>query len=178
MKRKKPAVFFDRDGVLNVDHGYTYRQQDFQWMPGAIETIQYFNNLDYYVFVTTNQSGVARGYYTEQDVQLLHQFMNKELQKQGAHIDAFYYCPHHPDGKSAEYQKVCTCRKPEPGMIHKALQEWPVDSKYSVMIGDKTSDVEAAKAAGIAGYLFTGSHVYEFIKERILPNINKLHGNI
>jgi len=169
MTTTKPAVFFDRDGVLNVDHGYTYRQEDFEWMPGAIETIGFFNRHNYHVFVITNQSGIARGYYTEQDVQKLHLFMNEELVKEDAYIDAFYYCPHHVEGIVTEYQKSCTCRKPKPGMIHQAIEDWSVDTAHSLMIGDRTSDIEAAKAAGIAGYLFTGNHLYEFVKERGLP---------
>jgi len=167
MRQQRQAVFFDRDGVLNVDHGYIYCQQDFEWMPGAIEAIRFLNDHNYQVFVITNQSGIARGFYKEEDVQLLHQFMNEELQKQGAHIDAFYYCPHHVDGTVAKYQTSCACRKPKPGMIHRALEEWAVDSKHSFIIGDKPSDVEAAKAAGIPGYLFTGGNLYEFVKERI-----------
>lgn len=172
MTQIRPAVFFDRDGVLNVDHGYTFRKQDFHWIAGAIETIKYFNNHNYHVFVITNQSGIARGYYTEQDVQALHQFMNEELKKQEAHVDAFYYCPHHPDGKIEGYQKSCDCRKPEPGMIYRAMKEWAVDIASSFMIGDKLSDIKAAKAAGITGYLFTGDHLFEFVKERILPCSN------
>ena len=174
MMQQRQAVFFDRDGVLNVDHGYVYCQQDFEWMPGAIEAIRFLNNHSYQVFVITNQSGIARGFYKEEDVQLLHQFMNEELQKQGAHIDAFYYCPHHVDGTVAEYQKSCTCRKPKPGMIRRALEEWSLDNKHSFMIGDKPSDVEAAKAAGMAGYLFTGGNLYEFIKERIAEDGREL----
>ncbi|MDF2635478.1 MAG: gmhB [Pelosinus sp.] len=172
MNQKRPAVFFDRDGVLNVDHGYTYREQDFEWMAGAIETIKYFNARNYRVFVITNQSGVARGYYTEHDVQLLHQFMNEELDKQGAHIDAFYYCPHHSEGKVEEYRQSCTCRKPKPEMIHRAIKEWAVDSAHSFMIGDKSSDIEAANAAGLTGYLFTGGNLYKFTEEQILPYIH------
>lgn len=168
MVGKKPAVFFDRDGVLNIDHGYTYRSQDFQWMTGAVQTIKFFNDHNYQVFVITNQSGIARGYYTEQDVQQLHQFMNDELKKHDAHIDAFYYCPHHPAGVVTEYKKACACRKPQPGMIQQACAEWNVDIVHSVMIGDKHSDVEAANAAGIAGHLFVEDDLFEFVKERVL----------
>jgi D-glycero-D-manno-heptose 1,7-bisphosphate phosphatase len=170
---KKPAVFFDRDGVLNVDHGYTYRKQDFEWMAGAIQAIRFFNENNYQVFVITNQSGIARGYYTEEDVMLLHGFMNKELHKKGAHIDAFYYCPHHLDGIVPEYQKACTCRKPAPGMIQRACQAWPVDIEKSFVIGDRFSDIEAAKGAGMRGFLFDGGdNLYEFVKERVVPWIN------
>ena len=164
---KQPAVFFDRDGVLNIDHGYTYRQEDFEWMPGAIETIKRFNDRGFLVFVVTNQSGVARGYYKEADVNKLHQYMQQELAQHAAHIDAFYYCPHHPYGQG-KYRKVCDCRKPRPGMILKALSEWPVDQKRTVVIGDKPSDIEAATAAGLKGYLFSDDNLYLIIERQIL----------
>jgi D-glycero-D-manno-heptose 1,7-bisphosphate phosphatase len=168
MMQKRPAVFFDRDGVLNMDHGYTYRQQDFEWVPGAIQTIQYFNDLGYLVFVITNQSGIARGFYTEQDVHDLHAFINRELAKSGNHIDEFYYCPHHPQGKMIQYSFSCDCRKPEPGMLIQALKKWDIDIQRSLMIGDKISDLQAAEAAGIKGYLFDSANLYEFILKRVI----------
>lgn len=160
----RAAVFFDRDGVLNVDKGYTFRPEDFEWMPGAIEVIKQFNNKGYYVFCVTNQSGVARGYYAEDDVRKFHGWMNVELAKHGAHIDAFYYCPHHPDYGDEPYRKACTCRKPEPGLIFQALSEWKVDKENSLLIGDKDSDLLAAAAAGIRGHLFAGENLAEFLK--------------
>ncbi|MEN6414734.1 MAG: HAD family hydrolase [Veillonellales bacterium] len=163
MTNLKPAVFFDRDGVLNIDHGYVYRSEDFEWMPGAIAAIKHFNDQGCLVFVITNQSGIARGYYTEQDFQKLNEFMERELVKHNAHIDAFYYCPHHKDGIIPQYTKDCTCRKPQPGMLLKAMEEWPVDKDRSILIGDKPSDMEAAKAAGIPGYLYQGSNLYDFV---------------
>lgn len=168
--QKRPAVFFDRDGVLNVDHGYTYRQQDFEWMPGAIETIRYFNELEYLVFVITNQSGIARGFYTEQDVHDLHAFMNIELAKNGSHIDEFYYCPHHPQGKIIKYSFSCDCRKPEPGMLRQVLKKWDIDIQRSLMIGDRISDIQAAEAVGIKGYLLDDANLYEFVLARIIGN--------
>lgn len=164
MSLQRPAVFFDRDGVLNIDHGYTYRKEEFQWMPGAIEAIRHFNLKGYYVFVVTNQSGIARGYYTEEDVKKLHSFMNEELAKYSAHIDAFYYCPHHVDGKIEKYIQSCQCRKPQPGMLLQAAKEWCIDLAKSFMIGDRPSDTEAAEAANIKGYLFSGNNLYEYIK--------------
>ena len=98
-----PVIFFDRDGVLNADIGYLWRKEDFVWMPGAPETIRLFNQLGWRVVVVTNQSGVARGYYQEADVQSLHVWMNDELAKQDAHIDSFYFCPHYPQGAQAGY---------------------------------------------------------------------------
>ncbi|MEN6568228.1 MAG: D-glycero-beta-D-manno-heptose 1,7-bisphosphate 7-phosphatase [Veillonellales bacterium] len=163
MTNLKPAVFFDRDGVLNIDHGYVYRSEDFEWMPGAIAAIKHFNDQGCLVFVITNQSGIARGYYTEQDFQKLNEFMERELAKHNARIDAFYYCPHHKDGIIPQYTKDCTCRKPQPGMLLKAMEEWPVDKDQSILIGDKPSDMEAAQAAGIPGYLYQGSNLYDFV---------------
>lgn len=168
MMEKQPAAFFDRDGVLNVDHGYTYRQEDFQWMPGAVETIKYYNEHNYLVIVITNQSGVARGYYTEEDVKKLHRYMATELKKQGAHIDAFYYCPHHLAGKIEKYTKACNCRKPAPGMIHAALGEWLIDKEKSFVIGDKPSDVATAEAVGMKGHLFVGNNLFKYVKEHVL----------
>jgi len=160
----RPAVFFDRDGVLNIDHGYTYRQQDFEWMPGALETIKYFNDQQYFVFVITNQSGIGRGFYTEEDMLGLHEFMREQLGKLGAHIDAFYHCPHHPDASEQRYRKLCSCRKPAPGLIELAFSQWDIEKKQSFLIGDKLSDLQAAAAANISGYLFQGGNLYEFVQ--------------
>ncbi|MBU2699021.1 D-glycero-D-manno-heptose 1 [Sporomusaceae bacterium BoRhaA] len=163
----KRAIFLDRDGVINIDRGYVHRKEDFCWVDGAIETVRQFNELDYLVFVVTNQGGIARAFYTEQDVLDLHNWLQSELNKQGAHIDQFYYCPHHVEGSVPEHSHVCSCRKPEPGMILAAAQEWPVDLNRSVMIGDKPSDMEAAKRAGVTGYLFCGGNLFEFCREKV-----------
>ena len=160
----RPAIFFDRDGVLNVDVNYLYKAEDFQWIPGAKETIKYYNDQGYLVFVVTNQSGVARGYYSESDVHSLHQWMQQELAAAGARIDAFYHCPHHVQGSVAEYRLDCGCRKPAPGLILQAMEQWKVNKKQSLLIGDKPSDVEAAQAAGIKGYLFSGGNLLEFVR--------------
>ncbi|VBB09302.1 histidinol-phosphate phosphatase [Lucifera butyrica] len=160
----KPAVFFDRDGVLNQDIGYLYRPEDFVWTDGAREAIRLCNERGYYVFVVTNQSGVARGYYEERDVIALHNWMQGELAADGAHIDAFYHCPHHPEGKVPQYKAACTCRKPAPGLILQAARDWPVDLAHSFIIGDNPGDVEAGRAAGIKGYLFAGKNLYTFVQ--------------
>ena len=164
MDKRHPAIFFDRDGVLNIDHGYTYRSEEFEWVVGAKKAIQHFNQQGYYVFVVTNQSGIARGFYTEEEVQKLHAFMNKELSEEGAHINAFYYCPHHMEGIVPKYTMACQCRKPMPGMLLQAIEEWRIDPATSLMIGDRPSDIEAAKAAGIPGYLFSGKDLYKYVK--------------
>ncbi|MCC5466810.1 D-glycero-alpha-D-manno-heptose-1,7-bisphosphate 7-phosphatase [Pelosinus baikalensis] len=161
--KKKPAVFFDRDGVLNVDRGYICRREELEWMPGAIAALQKLYELDYLVFVVTNQSGIARGFYQEEDVYNFHRCMAEEVEKQGAVIHSFYFCPHHPEGKVDQYAILCNCRKPLPGMIQQACLEWPVDLEKSFLIGDMQRDIDAARAAGIPGYLFSYGNLYEFI---------------
>lgn len=152
----KPAIFFDRDGVLNVDVGYLCKIEDFKWIDGAIETIKYFNDKGYYVFVITNQSGVARGYYREDDIHKLHQWMNEDLYKYSAHIDEFFYCPHHIKGVIPEYSFDCECRKPKIGMIKQALEKYDINIEKSLLIGDKDSDIECAKNVGINSIKFNG----------------------
>ena len=164
-KSGKPAVFFDRDGVLNRDTGYVYRIQDFDWRPGSKQAIKYLNQLGYLVFVVTNQAGVARGFYEIDDVISLHNWINLQLNKIGAHIDKFYFCPHHPTAGSAIFTRSCSCRKPEPGMILSALAEWDIDKKTSFLVGDRQTDLEAATRAGITGHLVGEQDLYLFVKD-------------
>lgn len=159
----RPAVFFDRDGVLNHDSGYTYRIEDFRWMDGAIEAIRRLNDQGWYVFVVTNQAGVARGYYEEADVQKLHAWMNEDLYRYGAHVDDFRYCPHHIDGTVENYSMACACRKPAPGMILDLMDHWPVDVPRSALIGDKESDLEAAAKAGVRGVRYIRGSICQLI---------------
>ena len=159
----RPAAFLDRDGVLNVDHGYTHRPGDLDWIPGARNAILKLNAAGYYVFVITNQAGVARGYYGEAQVAAFHAHMQDELAKIGAHIDAFYYCPFHEDAVIEGYRVVDhPDRKPNPGMILRAMREWPIDRARSFLIGDGESDVEAARRAGLRGLLFPGGDLEAF----------------
>ena len=167
-RRVTSVVFLDRDGVVNTDIGYLWRREDLSWVPGAPEAIRLFNERGWPVVVITNQSGVARGYYREEDVQSLHQWMNAELKKMGARIDAFYFCPHHPKGALTEYTRECDCRKPQPGMILQAMSDWQADPATSFLIGDKESDVAAAAAAGIQGYLFDGTNLLDYVQKNIL----------
>lgn len=153
---RRPAAFLDRDGVLNRDIGYLNKPEDLVWMPGAQRAVKRLNDAGYWVFVVTNQAGVARGFYDESAVHALHRFMNAELRRSGGHIDGFYHCPHHPDGTVPAYRRACGCRKPAPGMITAALADWPVERTGSFLIGDKPSDLEAAAAAEIPALLFTG----------------------
>ncbi len=160
---RRPAVFFDRDGVLIMDHGYVHRPDQVEWTPGSKQAVKLFNDAGYFVFVVTNQSGVARGYYSEADVDALHRWMAAELQAVGAHVDCFEFCPHHPEATVARYRQISERRKPAPGMLLDCLQRWPVNKDESFLIGDKESDLAAARAAGIAGYLFPGGDLLSFI---------------
>lgn len=126
-------------------------------MPGAREAIRLLNDSGYWVFVVTNQSGVARGYYDEASIRTLHDWVQAQLAEVGAHVDAFYYCPHGPDSE-------CDCRKPRPGMLRQAMADFPVDPARSVLVGDKSSDVEAAEAAGIRGIRYVGGDVADLVR--------------
>ncbi|HEY2185171.1 MAG TPA: HAD family hydrolase [Xanthobacteraceae bacterium] len=159
----RPAAFLDRDGVLNVDIAYLHRPEEFSWTEGAIEAVKALNDAGHLVIVITNQAGVARGLYEEAAVNALHAWMNDQLARRGAHVDAFYYCPHHPQGSVVRYARECDSRKPGPGMLLRAMREWPVRRQGSFLIGDKPSDVEAARRAGIPGYLFTGGNLEQFV---------------
>jgi D-glycero-D-manno-heptose 1,7-bisphosphate phosphatase len=161
---KRPAVFFDRDGVLNEDAGYVSEVSELRWIDGAREAIKTANNAGYFVFVVTNQSGVARGLYEETHVEALHKVMTDDLAKIGAHIDAFEYCPYHPEALIERYRRVSHRRKPAPGMINDLLERFPVDVSRSILIGDKPTDLEAARAAGIKGYLFAGDNLEHFLR--------------
>jgi len=143
------AVFLDRDGVINRDAGYVFRWADFEFLPGVIDALRHLTNAGYLLIVITNQSGVARGYYTEQDVQTLTQQMTDYLASQGVHITATYYCPHHVDGSVTKYRRACDCRKPGPAMLLEAVAAHHLSLDQSIMIGDKSSDIEAARAAGV-----------------------------
>jgi len=145
----KPAVFLDRDGVLNEDRGYVHRWEDFSFLPGAIDALRQLQQKGYLLVVITNQSAVARGLCTEADVLALHERMCAFLRERGIELAGIYHCPHHPQGSVSDYAIACACRKPEPGMILRAAQEHGIDLARSFLVGDKLSDLEAGRAAGI-----------------------------
>ena len=148
MSMENKAVFFDRDGTLNVDIHYLHRPEDFIWIPGAKEAIRHVNDRGYLAILVTNQSGVARGYYPESDVRRVYDWMNCELQKVGAHLDALYYCPHHPDGSVPRYTKTCACRKPSPGLLLEITRRYGLPAQKLIMAGDSRRDLEAVAAVG------------------------------
>ncbi|MBQ0067933.1 MAG: HAD family hydrolase [Phascolarctobacterium sp.] len=165
MSTQNKAILFDRDGTLNVDVDYLYRQEDFCWMPEAVNALLWLKQKGYELYVVTNQSGIARGYYTLEDMQRLHKYMNDELKKYGTEIKKFYFCPHLKDGKIKEFAVDCSCRKPKPGMILQCLQENNLLAENCVVIGDKQRDLGSAEQAGVKGYLYQGGSLLEFVKK-------------
>jgi D-glycero-D-manno-heptose 1,7-bisphosphate phosphatase len=142
------AVFLDRDGTINIEKSYLHRPEEFEFVPGAPEAIRLLKEAGFLVVVVTNQSGVARGYYDEEAVHRLHRFMDGELAKIGASVDAYYLCPHHPLHGVAGYRVECACRKPLPGMLLAAAEALGIDLTRSYIVGDKMADVAAGLAAG------------------------------
>lgn len=143
------CAFLDRDGVINVDHGYVGSWSDFDFLPNAIEGMRLLRALGYSLFVVTNQSGIARGLYSESEFWHLTIAIEKYLQDYGVTIERTYFCPHHPVSGNGEYLKYCDCRKPKPGLILQCTEEYDVNLEESILVGDKISDYLAGKAAGV-----------------------------
>jgi len=136
----KKALFLDRDGIINEDSAYPYKPEHIVFCDGIFELCKHAVDKGYILIVVTNQAGVAKGYFSEQDVELLHSWMKKEFTNRGIAITAFYFSPYHPDGTVEEYKKETDCRKPGPGMILQAVKEHTIDLSVSLMLGDKESD--------------------------------------
>jgi D-glycero-D-manno-heptose 1,7-bisphosphate phosphatase len=147
------AVFLDRDGTINVEKNYLHKIEDFEFIPGSPEAIKKLKNAGFMVIVVSNQAGVARGYFDEDAVNLLHEHIQDELKGYDTVIDAFYFCPHHPEKGLGVYKVACGCRKGAPGMLLKAASEHCIDLKNSFMVGDKLADIEAGQRAGCRSVL-------------------------
>lgn len=145
------AVFLDRDGVINVDHGYVSTWERFEFLPGVPDALRALQDAGYLLIVVSNQSGIGRGYYCEADVESLNQAVAQHLGSTvGVTLSEFYHCPHHPTEAEGEFRRQCDCRKPAPGMIRQAVLDHGIDLKTSLLVGDKDSDIEAGRAAGVA----------------------------
>lgn len=146
---KRKAVFLDRDGVINHDSGYVYKASELSFIDGVFDACYALQKAGYALVVVTNQSGVARGFYTERDVIVLHEWMHREFWAHDVNIDQFYFCPHHKVDGLGDYRKDCQCRKPKPGMLLKASEDFALDLSQSIMIGDRESDVIVGQNAGV-----------------------------
>jgi D-glycero-D-manno-heptose 1,7-bisphosphate phosphatase len=143
------CVFLDRDGVINIDNGYVSKWEDFQFIPGALNTIRKIYAMGYDLVIVTNQSGIVRGYYTIEEYRVFTSRMLAAIESNGVRVLADYFCPHLPEGAVFQYSKECNCRKPAPGMILRAAMEYDINLAHSIMVGDKISDMDAATAAGV-----------------------------
>ena len=159
----RPALFLDRDGVLNHDHGYVGFRHNFDWIAGALDAIRLATASGWHVFVVTNQSGVARGLYTEADVLALLEWIADEARRHGGTIDDWRFCPYHPEGTVPAYRRASDWRKPGPGMILNLIADWELSLQHCVLIGDQDTDMQAALAAGIAGVLFDGANLRDTV---------------
>ena len=149
MANKVPAIFLDRDGTLNVDHGYVHEIDNFQFIDGTIEALQELKKMGFALVVVTNQSGIARGMFTEDQFMTLTEWMDWSLADRDADLDGIYFCPHHPEGSVEAYRQQCDCRKPQPGMLLSAQEELDIDMASSYIVGDKVEDMLAGQAAGV-----------------------------
>ena len=162
-------AFLDRDGVINrsnFKNGYIGEKKYFKLIPGVVKSIKYLKSLNYKVVVVSNQSGVARGYFKIMDVNKLHSYLQKLLEKNQTKIDKILFCPFHKDGIIKKYKKRSNLRKPNNGMFKIINKKWPVDKKKSFMIGDQSTDIKFAKKSGIKGFLFKQKNLYTFIKSK------------
>lgn len=149
MSVKYKAAFIDRDGVINEERNYVHRIEDFVLLPGSVKALALLRDAGYRLIVVTNQAGIARGYYDVAAMNRLHDYLCARLEEEEVKLDAIYFCPHHPEGIAKGFNVKCDCRKPAPGMLLQAAQDFNVDLATSVLIGDKASDIEAGKRAGV-----------------------------
>ncbi|WBU41973.1 MULTISPECIES: D-glycero-beta-D-manno-heptose 1,7-bisphosphate 7-phosphatase [Marinobacter] len=167
------AVFLDRDGVINVDHGYVYRKEDFEFVDGIFEACRHFQEQGYLLIVVTNQSGIARGMYSEAQFQELTDWMVERFKEQDVTITKVYHCPHHPDFGPAD-ERDCDCRKPKPGMILRGIEEFELEPKLCLMVGDKVSDMTAAESADLGTGILLNDEVEKLSEGNRFCRINNL----
>ncbi len=153
------AVFLDRDGTINIEKHYLYKIEDFEFLPGTVEGLKKLQDAGYLLIVITNQSGIARGYYTEEDYWQLTEFMLSELEKQGVHLTDVLYCPHLPDARILKYRIECECRKPKLGLFYEATRKWNVDLNQSWVVGDKERDLVLSNYGECRGILIQANRV-------------------
>lgn len=165
------AVFLDRDGTINVEKNYLHRIEDFEFIPGVPQALKKLQDAGFLLVVVTNQSGVARGYYTLDDVDVVHQYMRAKLLESGVNIDGIYVCPHHPTKGHSSYRKSCNCRKGKPGMLLQAAEDLNINLKKSYMVGDKLADLEAGDAAGCRSLLVRTGYGADLILPTHLANV-------
>lgn len=163
---KKKSIFFDRDGVLNHDYGYVHTYLKFKWKKNVLKTLKYLNEKKYYLFIITNQSGIGRGYYSENQFYKLHEKLKIFLCKKNIYIDEVVFCPHHPTKGVGIYKKNCRCRKPNNLLVQNITKKWPINIKNSLMIGDKQSDKKCAEKSKLKFY-FSEKDLYFQIKKKI-----------
>jgi len=165
------ALFLDRDGVVNQETGYLYLTADVRWVEGIVPLCRSAQSLGYKLVIVTNQAGIARGFYTQQDFDHLMQFMRAELAREGVTLDAVYHCPYHPDGLVGEYRREHEDRKPSPGMLLRAAHDLSLDLTQSILIGDRCSDIAAANAAHLRqAFLISGTEEAPCLGDAILIN--------
>lgn len=162
------AVFLDRDGTINVEKDYLVDKRDFAFIPGAPEAIRLLKRAGFLVVVVTNQSGIARGYFSPVQVERLHTYMQSQLQGYFTNVDAFYICPHHPSAGNGPFTRACKCRKGEPGMLFQAAQDLNIDLASSYMVGDKIADLEAGLGAGCHPILVRSGYGDETCREPVV----------
>lgn len=161
---KSKAIFLDRDGTINVEKDYLFRIDDFEFLPGVIEALKLLQDAGYLLIIITNQSGIARGYYTEDDYHILNDWLLETLRSQGVRISGVYYCPHHPEALVPAYRKNCTCRKPRLGLYEKAIADFNIDLASSFTIGDKIRDCAICNSTDCRGYLIHHNEKTEVIE--------------
>ena len=163
---ERPSVFFDRDGVLNHDYGYVNKYSEFKWKKNVLKALEYLNSKNYYIFIITNQAGIGRGYYNEDQFKKLHKKIKEDLSKKKIYFDDVVYCPHHPTEAIGAYKKKCQCRKPNNLLIKNIYKKWPILKAKSLMIGDKDSDRACAKKSKIK-FFWSEKDLYLQLREKI-----------